>query len=170
MSMRRIVIGLALLSAGCLGQPFTTAYFVDAGEWSEAAPDRGVPADPAKDSGGAESDAEGGDGGDGSGDAVPAEASSKEAAPEAACFVTSIGQNPYGCNSIVPAPGTRPLVFERIILSTNTCADETTPAQCQCVEMYNCACLLAANVCGDGGTLTCSDDNGPSYLVAVTCN
>lgn len=157
MGMRRMMVAIALASMGCLGQPFTVDYFAR----TDGGPETGVPADPAKDSGGAEPSA---DGEDEANDTRDADAG------EVSCYTPSVGQNPYACDGTVPAPEMLPLVFERITAGGGACGDVSTPLQCQCVETYNCECLRAASVCGDAGIQSCFSNNGPEYLLAVVCD
>jgi hypothetical protein len=146
MGMRRIVIVLALASAGCLGQPFTTELFVDAGEGAETGPDRGVPADSTKDSGGAESsDAGGGDGGDGSPREAAAEAGELDAGT---CEPFSlVGRDAGACfgNSLAHGSVDTLMVYGDAGPGTG-CGETATPPECQCLEEYNCACLAAHQV------------------------
>jgi hypothetical protein len=144
MSMRRIVVALALASAGCLGQPFTTELFVDAGEGAETGPDRGVPADPTKDSGGAESsDAGGGDESDGS---------AREATTEdASCTSFSLeGRDAGSCFGSDLAQGSAHTLM--VYGDAGHCGETPTPPACQCEETYDCTCLAAHQVL-DGDSL-----------------
>ncbi|MDE2022197.1 MAG: hypothetical protein KGI71_04805 [Patescibacteria group bacterium] len=114
--------------------------------------DAEAPAEAAADVGGGAADSGAGDDGGGGEDAAP------EAEAGQVCGPITSDASPIGCFGPLP----RPSQFGLEGPDGGGCSGQATPAECQCAQTYNCACIAAhAIACaGSGAWVSCAMVDG----------